>query len=246
MKVYLAGPMRGFPLYNFPRFHEVTKTLRKWGYEVINPAEEDEKVGIDPSKPISQELIAYRLEADFAMIEECEAIVFLPGWQASSGAVSERFHAMKHDLRVYEYIGVTDEGVTLRCLAAGVDDKVEIAKRDTSFDPYHRDGRQFETGAYRDADDDKLDYEGFLSPVVLKRYAQYLHEHRVQSNGDMRPSDNWQQGIPQDVYMKSGFRHFMEWWEEHRNDTGGKELEDAICALIFNAMGYLFEELKNQ
>ena len=100
--------------------------------------------------------------------------------------------------------------------------------------------RQFETGATRDTEEGKLDYEGFLSPLVLKRYAEYMHEHRIQADGNLRSSDNWQKGIPKDVYMKSAWRHFMDWWVSHRDEGCDQE---AVCALLFNVMGYLHEEL---
>ena len=105
--------------------------------------------------------------------------------------------------------------------------------------------RQFDTGATRDTDDGKLDYEAFLSPLVLERYAQHLHKHRVQSDGKMRDGDNWQRGIPKKVYMKSAFRHFIDWWSHHRH-PGKDGIEEAICSLIFNAMGYLHELLKER
>ena len=70
-----------------------------------------------------------------------------------------------------------------------------------------------------------------------------MHKHRVQSDGSLRDSDNWQKGIPQDEYMKSMFRHFMEVWEIHRNHPEGDRV-DALCALLFNVMGYLHEEVK--
>lgn len=107
--------------------------------------------------------------------------------------------------------------------------------------------RKFDTGATRDTDDGKLDYEGFLSPMVLRKFAEYMHENRVCADGTLRSSDNWQKGIPLDVYMKSAFRHFMHWWELHRDgeavDENGNQVtfEDAIRALLFNAMGYLYE-----
>lgn len=110
--------------------------------------------------------------------------------------------------------------------------------------------REFETGATRDNETDKLDYEGFLSPVVLRRFAEYMHKHRVQADGTLRDSDNWQKGMPLDVYMKSMFRHFMDVWRIHRdNALPGRtdpdiELEEALCALLFNVMGYLYETLK--
>lgn len=104
--------------------------------------------------------------------------------------------------------------------------------------------RTFETGATRNVDDNKLDYEGFLSPIALERYAQYLHKHRFQADGKVRDSDNWQKGIPFNVYMKSLFRHFMDLWKLHRGYTADESLEDALCAVIFNAQGYLHENLK--
>lgn len=104
--------------------------------------------------------------------------------------------------------------------------------------------RTFETGATRDLDDGKLDYEGFLSPLVLERYAEYLHHHRQTAAG-LRASDNWQQGIPLNVYMKSMFRHFMDVWQMHRKWRKGV-MQEALCAVLFNAMGYLHELLAAQ
>lgn len=106
--------------------------------------------------------------------------------------------------------------------------------------------RRFSTGATRDTGEDKLDYEGFLSPLVVERYAEYMHKNRHQSDGSLRDSDNWQKGIPQDAYMKSGYRHFMDWWLDHRNYKSREGLEEALCGLIFNAMGYLHEHLKER
>ena len=105
--------------------------------------------------------------------------------------------------------------------------------------------RTFKTGATRDNEEGKFDYEGFLSPLVLERYAQYMDKHRKQSDGNLRASDNWQKGIPKDAYMKSGWRHFMDWWKEHRGINSREGLEEALCALMFNVMGYLHEHLKN-
>lgn len=101
--------------------------------------------------------------------------------------------------------------------------------------------RTFSSGATRDSDTTKLDYEGFLSPLVLKRYAEYMHKHRQQADGTLRDSDNWQKGIPFDAYMKSMWRHFMDVWRQHRGLAGDDTLEDSLCAVLFNAMGYLHE-----
>lgn len=105
--------------------------------------------------------------------------------------------------------------------------------------------REFDSGATRDTDVEKLDFEGFLSPLVLERFAEYMNEHRVQSDGQLRESDNWQKGMPLSVYMKSMWRHFFDVWKMHRYDEGDAPLEEALCALLFNVQGYLHEKLKN-
>ncbi len=56
--------------------------------------------------------------------------------------------------------------------------------------------REFISGATRNSEEGKLDYEGFLSPLALARYAQYMHRHRELEDGTLRASDNWQKGIP--------------------------------------------------
>ena len=106
--------------------------------------------------------------------------------------------------------------------------------------------RTFDTGATRDTEEGKLDYEGFLSPLAIERFAQYMHKHQKQSDGKLRDSDNWQKGIPKKAYMKSLWRHFMDVWKEHRGYRSRDGIEEALCGIIFNAMGYLFEVLSNE
>ena len=109
--------------------------------------------------------------------------------------------------------------------------------------------RTFETGATRDTSSDKLDYEAFLSPAVLLRYAEYMHTCRKQSDGTMRDGDNWQKGIPTDQYMKSKMRHVMDTWLHHRglgHKAVIKDLEACLCAELFNTMGMLHEILKQK
>ncbi len=102
--------------------------------------------------------------------------------------------------------------------------------------------REFDTGATRDTDEGKFDYEGFLSPPSLRRYAEYMHEHRTQADGKLRDSDNWQKGIPLVPYCKSMWRHLIDFWTIHRGiEIAGITKQDALCGIIFNAFGYLHE-----
>lgn len=111
------------------------------------------------------------------------------------------------------------------------------------------DIRTFESGATRDTDKGKLDYEGFLSPQVLKRFAEYMHKNRVQSDGSYRDSDNWQKLFGEnhyDVCMKSAWRHFHDMWLIHRGESAREDMESAINGLLFNVMAYQFKRLQDE
>lgn len=107
--------------------------------------------------------------------------------------------------------------------------------------------RKFNTGADRDKDDGKLDYEGVFNPLTKKKYAEYLFKCRIRKDGSVRPADNWQLGMPLDSYMKSLARHFEDLHLHHRGypDEAREDIYDALCAVIFNAQGYLLEVLKS-
>jgi hypothetical protein len=106
--------------------------------------------------------------------------------------------------------------------------------------------RTFETGATRDSETGKIDYDGYLSPLVHKRFGEYMREHQTQADGKIRPSDNWKKGIPLSAYMKSGWRHFLVWWDCHHGNGTQEDLENALCALYFNVGGYLHEVLRKK
>lgn len=109
--------------------------------------------------------------------------------------------------------------------------------------------RQFDTGATRSADSGRIDPEGFFSPIVLERYCEYMAKHRKQADGSLRDSDNWQKGIPLPTYVKGLWRHFLHFWTRHRGYTiidplAAASTEEDLCAIMFNAQGYLHELLK--
>lgn len=106
--------------------------------------------------------------------------------------------------------------------------------------------RQFHTGATRDTAEGKPDYEAFLSPLVVYAYGIHMKRHMRQSDGVLRDSDNWQKGIPLDAYVKSMWRHFFDVWANHRHwrRVRKERMVTALCALLFNVMGYLHEYIK--
>jgi hypothetical protein len=106
--------------------------------------------------------------------------------------------------------------------------------------------RTFEAGSTRDTAQGKLDYVGALSPIVLRRFAQYMHENDLMPDGTIRSVSDWKRGQPQEVYHKSKARHFMASWliEEGYTVTdnhGPVDEEHALCGELFNVMGKLHE-----
>src|ERR1017187_2188922 len=85
MVIYISGPMSGIPMHNFPAFECAAKTLRERGYTVVSP-HECEEVDHAAPKPWT-----YYLRKDLiAMLQTCDTIVMLDGWQKSRGAMLER------------------------------------------------------------------------------------------------------------------------------------------------------------
>lgn len=110
MKVYLCGPMRSYPEFNFPAFMDAAGRLEKAGHQVFNPAERDLRGGFDPSgtKGTDDELAGLNfdlraaLAADLAWIcAEADAVVALTGWEKSRGACAEVAVARALGLPVY-------------------------------------------------------------------------------------------------------------------------------------------------
>jgi hypothetical protein len=102
MKVYLAGPMRGIPNFNFPAFDFAAEKLRAQGYEVFSPADHDRELHGEAieNNPTGNEreceakfgfTIRKALGADLRWIcYHADAVALLPGWEKSTGATAER------------------------------------------------------------------------------------------------------------------------------------------------------------
>lgn len=113
MKIYVAGPMRGIPEFNFPAFHAAAAHLRRDGHEVFNPAERDiAHHGTDISKgnATGDEALAAvthgfnlreALKDDLEFIcLHADAIALLPGWENSKGARAELHTAIALGLQI--------------------------------------------------------------------------------------------------------------------------------------------------
>ena len=89
MRIYVAGPMRGYPNFNFPAFHEAAAQLRAAGHEVHSPAEHDESGGFDPSGSDEDFDLRAAFRWDLDQVQAADAVVVLSGWTGSQGASAE-------------------------------------------------------------------------------------------------------------------------------------------------------------
>lgn len=261
MKLYLCGPMTGIKQFNFPKFMEEALALRQAGYYVVSPAEHAIDAGFNPiAEPdivCTSEMRRKFLDNDKNLLDECDGMALMSGWASSQGCDEEVAHFLK----------TRSADQTVLDVNAWIRRAMQEKATKTTPIPIKRDGRPatkeeiqaaidgkplpetppirtFNTGATRDTDTNKLDLDGFLCPLVLERYAEYMNANRKMADGSIRASDNWKAGIPQEVYRKSTWRHFFSFWKHCLSGDKVLAIVDA-CGILFNVMGWMHEELKN-
>lgn len=84
-KIYVSGPMTGYPSKNFGAFNKAAAELRKRGYHIINPAE------LDMEHP--RQTWAECLRRDIVALMRCNGVATLPNWKHSRGAQLEVYIA---------------------------------------------------------------------------------------------------------------------------------------------------------
>lgn len=110
--IYVAGPMRGKPQFNFPLFDAVSAALREQGHTVISPAEQDAPAiraaslrspdGIFTPDMAKTESVGTILGRDTRLvIDDVTDIALLPDWQLSTGARLEVCVALLHGKEFY-------------------------------------------------------------------------------------------------------------------------------------------------
>ena len=91
MKIYISGPMSGLPNLNFGEFEEAETNLNILGHESVNPHNL-----IPKDTPYND-----ALKVDIRALVDCEAIVMLPGWPQSKGAMLEFNVAASLGLKIF-------------------------------------------------------------------------------------------------------------------------------------------------
>jgi hypothetical protein len=100
VRLYVSGPITGYPEHNKPLFDAVSDKLRGAGHEVLNPHDVCTVLGehdcLGPCVT-SDALLPWEdyLRADLsAMLQRADGLAMLPGWENSRGALLERHVAI--------------------------------------------------------------------------------------------------------------------------------------------------------
>lgn len=137
---YLCGPMTGYPKYNFPRFGEVAKKLRRKGLVVCTPHEFDNNLikhqvakskhgrerHLASSSPMGLSLL--RRDLNIVMHPNCIGLVCIEGWEDSFGADLETYVGSRFNKPLLRYTEDSLGRVRLR----------PIADRDSWLDDYNQ------------------------------------------------------------------------------------------------------------
>lgn len=102
--IYIAGPMTGYPRYNYPAFDEAERHLRELGWGVYNPAALSREAGFDETKDTpTKEFMENAIRTDVECVLEADALCVLPGWKESRGANAEAALALWRDIPVFAW-----------------------------------------------------------------------------------------------------------------------------------------------
>lgn len=105
MRIYLAGPMRGYPGNNFEAFDKVEKMWREAGHDPVSPAQLSRASGGPKDAP---EYIREVMVVDTAVICRCDALAVLPRWENSRGSLMEVALANSIEIPIYDAMHVPE------------------------------------------------------------------------------------------------------------------------------------------
>ena len=229
MRVYLAGPMSGYPKFNIPAFDAAAADLRELGHDVVSPAEVDGPVtrdvllasttGTHDDLP-ADEGWSFYLSRDFRILadEGIEAVVTLPLWATSRGArcevaVAAELGIPRIDYEQFRLYGADGHFVT--------DGENPLRQRSA-------------TGGVKDnrgkAPMDLLPSKPLLAAAEIMAFGAEKYKPH-----------NWRLGLSWGQTYSSLQRHLLSFndGEELDPETGKPHLAHAMCQLMFLTEYYL-------
>jgi hypothetical protein len=111
--IYIAGPMTGYPEFNFPAFFSAEDKLRQEGWNVHNPADKAQEKELEENGSYAEGDAALAIQRgfdfrkaylwDLTKVVEGDGIYMLKGWEQSPGARGEHAAAVALKKHYPEY-----------------------------------------------------------------------------------------------------------------------------------------------
>lgn len=124
LKIFISGPMKGYPNWNKEAFDRAEKRLRELGYDVFNPSWMQFYEGWS-----HEEIRAIDLDA----IEKCDAIAQLDGWQESIGAQEEFEQAKRLHKKIFMFVSKYGDLVEINYARRVIDETGQFHKESMDF-----------------------------------------------------------------------------------------------------------------
>ena len=113
-KIYIAGPMTGYPKLNRDAFNDVAEAFREAGFHVFNPVEHDVSLygegWVEDHNGENDLELAEKFDFDYGatLADElhwictyANAIAMLPDWELSKGARAEHAAAVACGIKIF-------------------------------------------------------------------------------------------------------------------------------------------------
>lgn len=100
-RVYISGGITNVPDYK-DKFEDAESKLKALGYSVINPARVNDMLPTDLTYDEYMKL-------DYTMLDLCDAIYLIPGWNNSQGSKLELKRALEYNYRIMTIDDLVEE-----------------------------------------------------------------------------------------------------------------------------------------
>lgn len=245
--LYIAGPMRNRPQFNFPAFFDAEKRLQEAGYKTFNPARRDEEAGMDwqssdgtETMPVGSGFnIRECMAVDTAFIcNEADGVALLDGWATSKGARAEKALAEACGLPVMyveEWLQASetpedDEETPLR---------VEVPERGVEAVERPLSAAVAENGEVRVTNETTGGQKGQklarfdLIPVQPLTEVAKLYGAGAQKYADR----NWEKGYAWSLSYGALMRHVTQFWDGESMDSETKRHH--LASVIFHCLALM-------
>ena len=103
MKLYIAGPMSGYPEHNMPAFDTAKQLLAGFGIDCVSPADITRDAGIAYTQDGTSTPQQYAdfMRKDIPQLMMCDGVFVLDNWSESKGAKFEVQLAQLIGLPIY-------------------------------------------------------------------------------------------------------------------------------------------------